>query len=216
MAAAQNSTRRLARALERAAGPGLAALAGLSDEQIDALAREMATLLPAERPHPYRDQVGPCYTTAVVATLLGLSRQAVHGRAGRGTLLAVRTSDGHALFPTFQFTDDRQVLPGLKQALAPFHRAGIDAWAVADWLTTPAAALGGTTPAHWLHQGQPSGPVAAAAGTAAARWSAVAARSAESTPTRQRTNSRAADASPLGAVGGAWPETREISRRIES
>ena len=82
--------------------------------------------------HVYDELVGPFHTTAGVQTLLGITRQAVHARVKRGTLLRVLTSDEVALYPTFQFRG-AQVPPPLRRVLATFRETPVDGWTVAAW-----------------------------------------------------------------------------------
>ena len=131
------------------------------------VADRMLALVPV--PHPWDAQIGPFYDTPAVVRLLGVSKQAVADRARRGTLLRVTTRQGRHLYPVFQF-DRRRLYPAIPQALAPFRDTRVDGWAIASWLTTPAAALDGATPAQWLRDGGDAAPVVALAEDVAARW----------------------------------------------
>lgn len=127
---------------------------GAEAEGAERLGRRAALLVGAE--HAWDHHVGPLIAADQVAELLGVgSRQAVHDRARRGGLLALRRGSRQVRFPAFQFLEQpgsttRTVLPGLGQVLAVFADAGIDTWTVASWLCTPSPLLGARTPALWL------------------------------------------------------------------
>lgn len=106
------------------------------------LAERMAATLPVAA-HPFDVELGPFYDTAGLSRWWGVSRQALADRVRRGTLLACRTSDGHLVYPAFQFARDGAVRPGIAEAIAVFARAGVDGWTAAVWLTTPTAAFDG-------------------------------------------------------------------------
>jgi hypothetical protein len=58
-------------------------------------------------PSQWNCLVGPFYTSAEVAWLLGgVSRQALADRRQRRTILATKTADGVFVYPTFQFGAD--------------------------------------------------------------------------------------------------------------
>lgn len=101
------------------------------------------------------DLVGPSWSTKKVrAELGGVSAQAVHQRADRGTLWSLPTSDGSAVFPTFQFVRRNgrvETKPGLR-AMFKILR-GQDPWAVAVLLRTPASELDGHSPVEWEKNG---------------------------------------------------------------
>jgi hypothetical protein len=64
-------------------------------------------------------EAGGAYSTAEVAALLGISRQAVQQRVRRGTLLALTMGQGEYQYPAIQF-DENGTIPGLAQALSRF------------------------------------------------------------------------------------------------
>ncbi len=71
-------------------------------------------------------------TGSAVARLLGVSRQAVHQRASRGSLLAVADADG-VRYPMWQFRDGEPV-PGLLRLVRSSRDAGVDDAALASWI----------------------------------------------------------------------------------
>lgn len=133
-----------------------------------AVAERMLAAVP--EPHPWDEQIGPFYDTPALVRLLGITKQAVADRAKRRTVLRVTTRQGRHLYPVFQF-EGRTLHRGFSAVLQEFRDAPVDGWAVASWLTTPAAALDGETPAAWLRAGGDTAPVVHLAADAAARWS---------------------------------------------
>lgn len=122
------------------------------------LAERMLALIPAES--AWSEVLGPAYISAQVAALLGgVSRQAIADRRARRTLLALKTADGHWVYPTAQFGNDRQVLPGLAEILATFDPEVLDEWSLAGWLAADHDALGGRSVFEHLAAGGDLAPV---------------------------------------------------------
>jgi hypothetical protein len=92
------------------------------------------------KPSPWAKVVGPVYTTRQLEKFLDCSRQAIRDRAKRGTLLALTTSDGHIVYPAFQF-DGPQVIQGLSSVLQAIGDS-VDAWTLASWLQADQSQLG--------------------------------------------------------------------------
>lgn len=69
---------------------------------------------------------------SAVARMLGISRQAVNQRAGRGSLLAVADSEG-VRYPLWQFRDGSPVR-GLLALVRGARAAGVDDSALAAWI----------------------------------------------------------------------------------
>lgn len=92
--------------------------------------------LPRHTKSKWDDAIGPFYSVQGVAGRLGVSRQAVHERIKRGTLLATPTADGVVLVPTFQLNASNLPLPHLKELRKILHRVAPDPWALALWLNT--------------------------------------------------------------------------------
>ncbi|WP_156044043.1 hypothetical protein [Cellulomonas sp. HZM] len=136
------------------------------------LARRMLAAVP--RAHLYDQLVGPFFDLEGVRRLLGgTSRQAVHDRVKRGTLLQVRTSDDVLLYPAFQF-DGTDVSPRIRQVLIHLRDAGVDGWTIATWFSVPAADLDGDSPrTRLVDAGAPIEPVEQLAIAAARRWAAA-------------------------------------------
>lgn len=87
------------------------------------------------------DRAGGALATGEVADLLGVTREAVHQRRRRGTLLAVETGAGEYRYPARQFTEDGTV-PRLADALAAFHEVE-NPWTRLSVLVSGQDALGG-------------------------------------------------------------------------
>lgn len=136
------------------------------DLGLDDLADRMAALVPA--PSPVNALFGPFYRTDQVATLLGVTRQAVADRVRQRSLLGMRTTEGTWVYPTLQF-DGRHLLAGLSAVLRTFDR-GDDGWAIAAWLTSPHAALDGERPIDRVRTARDLDRIARLAGDASRRW----------------------------------------------
>lgn len=139
-------------------------------EAPDAVADRLALLVPLVGPrNEMADLVGPCYDTAGMRTLLGTTRQAIHDRTMRGTLLGVQTAEGQWVYPTFQFDGARP-----REDLAEVMRAlrGGPRWSVAVWLRTPGAELDHLSPEQWLAKGGDPARVLSLAQQVAHQWAA--------------------------------------------
>ncbi len=118
----------------------------------DEVANRMVATLPA--PSGWNAVLGPFYGSAQIGKILGnVSRQAVADRRSRRTLLALRTSDGQWVYPTFQFDERQEVLTGLPAVVQILAESGVDDWTLAGWLVSPMRSLGGATPIDWLRSG---------------------------------------------------------------
>lgn len=106
------------------------------------IAKRMLATVPA--PSDWDEMLGPFYSTAKVAQLLGnISRQAVAERRNRRTVLGLRTADGSYVYPVFQFDAHNEVLPGLVMVLQCFDPKDVDEWTVAGWLVASQHSLSG-------------------------------------------------------------------------
>lgn len=147
-----------------AAGRSLAEL-GSADEVAD----RMVAILPA--PSGWNAAVGPFYGAGQIGKVLGgISRQAVADRRSRRTLLALRTADGPWVYPTFQFDEHHEVVPGLPAVIQILAESGVDDWTLAGWLVSPMRSLGGSTPVAWLRAGNDLERLQALARDAARRF----------------------------------------------
>ena len=93
------------------------------------------------------DRVGPVYDASATHRLLDIDRRQASDRRSRGTILALRTSDGHWMYPTFQFAG-HSVDPRFKGLFSSFAKVpSTPWWTVAAWFRTTRKDLGGLTPA---------------------------------------------------------------------
>ncbi len=140
-------------------------------EDPEQVADRMIAAVP--RMHGYDELVGPFFTTDAVGRMLhGISRQAVHDRAARRTLLQVKTSDGVSLYPAFQFEDD-EVSDRIRSVMTRFRGVPVDGWAIATWFSIPAESLDGLSPRQWLaDRRRDAEPAHELARSTALRWSA--------------------------------------------
>lgn len=148
------------------------------------LARRMLSVAPAPAPtNKMAEQLGPeFYDTNGVSVMLAepgaepVSKQAVEQRRKRRTLLALQTSDGRWIYPTWQFRD-HDVMPGLSEVLAAFERADretepFSTWSIGTWLTTPLDDLDGATAVQWLDTDADRDHLLTLARDTASRWAA--------------------------------------------
>lgn len=139
------------------------------------LARRMTRVIPRRlSSNKMAEQIGPLfYDSAGVATILAvpgsrpISKQAVEQRRSRRTVLALQTSDGKWIYPTWQFVGHK-VMPGLGDLLALFQAHS--PWSVGTWLTTPSPELGDRTPIQSLQGDGPSDQLRLLSRRTAARW----------------------------------------------
>ncbi len=116
------------------------------------LAQRMLEIVPMVS--RWDELLGPFYGTGQVAKILGgVSRQAIADRRERRTLLGLKTADGVMVYPTFQFDERNQVLPGLAEVLQAFRNSAVDDWTLAGWLVAPSKALHGQSAVQWLRAG---------------------------------------------------------------
>lgn len=137
---------------------GFLARAGVDDEvlepeRVGTARRELALL--SEQSDL---QAAEGLLTREVAELLRTQPANVRRLLATGGLYASgRRARGEHIFPAWQFTDHR-VLPHLAQLLEALP-AGLHPLEVQGFMTTPAEALSGRTPAEWLSTDGPPEPV---------------------------------------------------------
>jgi hypothetical protein len=94
---------------------------------------------------PHFADAGPFYDSKGAQLQLGgVTKQALDSRRHTGSVLAMRTGDGHWLYPAWQFTGQGGVHP----ALAPVFKALrlLDGWSAAVWLISDHPDFGGKSP----------------------------------------------------------------------
>jgi hypothetical protein len=133
------------------------------------LVDRLTALLPPAAPSILDAEIGPFYDTAGVQTLLGgVTKQAVAARRDKHTILAVKTSDGRWIYPTFQFTG-QDVDSALVPAIRAFENA--PAWSTALWFVTPNPDLeDDRTPLDWVRAGEPADAIENSARRTAREW----------------------------------------------
>jgi hypothetical protein len=93
--------------------------------------------------------LGRYLTVSEAAKVLGVSsRQAVHQRIARHTLLAMDLA-GQTVLPAYQF-DGAKVRPEVVFVLKLLRPAGLTDEATVSWFATPQPELDGVTPSDWL------------------------------------------------------------------
>jgi hypothetical protein len=103
---------------------------------------------------------GGALTSSQVASVLGITRQAVDKRRSRRALLAVPSGSGEYLYPACQFTTDG-VVHGLEDVLQAFQIQS--PWTQLSALMASAPALGGKTIFEAMKAGRVETAVAVAA-----------------------------------------------------
>jgi hypothetical protein len=93
--------------------------------------------------------LGRYLTVSEAANVLDVgSRQAVHQRIARHTLLAMDLA-GQTVLPAYQF-DGTKVRPEVVHVLRLLRPAGLSDEATVSWFATPQPELDGVTPSDWL------------------------------------------------------------------
>lgn len=136
----------------------------------EAIADAMAAALPLG--HPYDEVSGPFYDTSGLTRWLRISRQALHQRVARRTILACPLADGGVVYPTWQFLDSGATLPGLADVLSALAAGSGDAWMLTLWMQARSERLQGDSPSRWLRNGGDPDQVVSMARDAASGWRA--------------------------------------------
>lgn len=121
--------------------------------------RDLALLLGAGLPgagpaelDPHFAGLGPFYDSAGARHQLGgVTKQALGSRRANQTVLAMRTGDGHWLYPAWQFTGSGGIHPVLVPVLKALR--GLDRWAAGGWLVAAHPDLAGSSPREALRHG---------------------------------------------------------------
>lgn len=139
-----------------------------SEEHARQVARRIESVLPGE--DRVAAAVGPVLDTADLVEWLGVTKQAIHNRARRHDLLALMTSDGHVVYPDWQFDDDGTTRRGVADAVKALTKAGMDPWTQAVWFRGPSSAFEEMSAAQWLTEGRAPAVVVREAHRRAHRW----------------------------------------------
>ena len=86
---------------------------------------------------------------STAAARLGISSDAVLGRASENEILLLTTSRGTRLVPESHIREGSMV-PGLSNLLVRLSRAPFSPWTKAAWLATPLVSLGMKSPLDFL------------------------------------------------------------------
>lgn len=121
--------------------------------------------------HAYSNISGPFYDTGGLARWLGISRQAVHQKAGKHALLACPTVDGGTVYPAWQFLPNGATIPALAAVLSILADGTDDAWIIAQWMQARSDLLDGHSPSDWLCSDGDPQRVLVMARDVASRWS---------------------------------------------
>lgn len=122
--------------------------------------------------HVYDEISGPFYDTAGLTRWLGVSRQALHQKVARHSLLACPLAEGGSVYPSWQFLPSGATLPALGEVLSELSTGTDDPWMVALWMQAPSAHLEGHRPSEWLRDGRDPKRVLAMARDVASSWAA--------------------------------------------
>ncbi|MDQ6613917.1 MAG: hypothetical protein M3083_04010 [Actinomycetota bacterium] len=129
---------------------------GLSSPELGRRAAEAALA-----PLIWREAVGDRWDTTETAEFLGVTRQALHDRIKRGTLLGI-PGRGVTWFPIWQFDlvgrRARPVVVSLLQVFRNMDRP-LEAVEIASWAQRPHAELDDVAPADWVAEVRAEEPV---------------------------------------------------------
>lgn len=131
-----------------------------STPQLEELAGRISSVLPGES--ATAKAVGPVYETSDLTSWLRISRQALNKKVHQGDVLAMKTSDGHTIYPAWQFAVDGSVRPGVAEAVKALMPV-MDDWTRTLWFSGRSPELGDKSPADWLEGGGEPGVVVTAA-----------------------------------------------------
>jgi hypothetical protein len=107
-------------------------------------------------------RVGPFYDAAGVASLTGLTSVELTLHTETDEVLKVETTDGTALFPSFQFGPRGELLPGLRAVTRSLLPVSDDRWDVAIWLNALTPRFHGRSAAEALRAGDVEAVIALA------------------------------------------------------
>ncbi|MGS0561368.1 hypothetical protein [Microbacterium aurugineum] len=85
--------------------------------------------------NPWAEIVGPCYTAASIARVLGWTEAEVTSAGDSLRLLALETDEGGTLYPSFQLHGGH-VVDGLTEVLRVLSTGTNGRWTWAQWLNT--------------------------------------------------------------------------------
>lgn len=145
-------------------------LSDLSYEEAKRLGEQGAEA--AVAPLIWAAAVGDRWSTSTVTEFLHVTRQALHKRLGKGTILGLPAA-GTTWFPVWQFdAERREVRPIVAEVIAAFREelGSPDPFLLASWATSPQPELE-MSPEDWLASGKDPAEVVRVARRTAAEWS---------------------------------------------
>jgi hypothetical protein len=93
----------------------------------------------SDGPDYWNKTIGPFYDSEGLQGWLGLSRKQLKRLAASHRIVELTFEDGDAVYPTYQFGPDGQLLPRVAEIIALLSRHEfIDRWMIAAWLNYPA------------------------------------------------------------------------------
>lgn len=121
-----------------------------------------------ERDRVLDSKIGPFYTPASMAEVLGISLAETMRQLEAGEVLGAQLEDGTWACPTWQLTNS-QVRP---EFLCLWREliTSADAWTALLWICAPHPDLGGQSPLHWIENEQPAELAETLAAHTASRW----------------------------------------------
>ncbi len=81
--------------------------------------------------------IGPVYSEEGMAEMLETSLAEVVRMRDEGQILSLPTREGDYVYPAYQLTDEKEVVPGLHEVLTTFVPGTISEYTFAAWLTNP-------------------------------------------------------------------------------
>lgn len=112
--------------------------------------------------------IGPFYTPASMAAVLGTSLAETMRLIEAGEVLGAQLENGAWVCPTWQLANNSVCpkLVGLWRLLAK----GADAWTALVWICTPNVELGDQSPLQWIENVKPAEVAEMSAAHTASRW----------------------------------------------
>ena len=121
-----------------------------------------------ERDRLLDSKIGPFYTPASIAGVLGISLTETMRRLEAAEVLGAQLADGPWVCPTWQLTNS-QVRPEFLCLWRELIKSA-DAWTTLLWICAPHPDLDGQSPRQWIENEQPAEVAETLAAHTASRW----------------------------------------------
>lgn len=108
----------------------------------------------ADDAHWLDTKLGPFYDVPGVANWLHLDENQVVEEIQERSMLGLQTQDGFWVLPSFQFNEDGQRLPGLKEVLCILETGTKSRWTWALWLVARPESTGRRSAVEMLRGGE--------------------------------------------------------------